>query len=67
MAKEAIREFSGKILGYLEDTGDKIKATDFYGKPLGHYDKRSNKTYDFYGSVVCSGNGASGLILSNKR
>lgn len=66
MAKEAIKEFSGKILGYLEDQGDRIVATDFYGRKLGYYDKRRNVTCDFYGRIVCQGNGASGLVLSAK-
>ena len=32
MSEEIIRNFSGQILGRLEDQGDKIVARDFYGK-----------------------------------
>ena len=34
MAKELIKDFYGKILGRLDDQGDRIVAEDFYGKIL---------------------------------
>lgn len=62
MSEEVIRNFSGQILGRLEDQGDKIVARDFYGKNLGSYNKIDNKTRDFYGMIVSDGNTLAGLI-----
>ena len=46
MAKEYIKDFYGKVLGYLETQGTKTIARDFYGKVLGSYDSRDNFTRD---------------------
>ena len=62
--REAIKDFYGRVLGFIDDQGDKIVATDFYGVRLGHYDKARDTTFDFYGVRVCSGDGTSGLIMS---
>ena len=67
MAKEAIKDFYGRILGWLDDQGSRIIATDFYGRRLGYYDSNQDATYDFYGRRVCSGNGTTGLIMSSKE
>lgn len=66
MAREEIRDFYGKILGYRCDEGQKIVARDFYGKILGYYDKRNNETRDFFGKKICNGDGTAGLIMSAK-
>ena len=62
MAKELIKDFYGKILGRLDDQGDRIVAEDFYGKILGTYNKSDDKTRNFYGMVVSNGNTLTGLI-----
>ena len=62
MAKELIKDFYGKILGRLDDQGNRIVAEDFYGKILGTYSKSDDKTRDFYGRVVSNGNTLAGLI-----
>ena len=62
MSKEYIKNFSGQILGTLEDQDNKIVARDFYGVNLGYYDKTTDRTHDFYGRIVGSGNLLSGLI-----
>lgn len=62
MAKELIKDFYGKILGRLDDQGDRIVAEDFYGKILGTYNKSDDKTRDFYGRVISNGNTLTGLI-----
>lgn len=61
--KEPMKDFYGRIMGWLDDQGDKIVATDFYGRRLGYYDKNRNETRDFYGVYVCSGDATSGLIM----
>ena len=63
MAKEYIRSFSGKVLGYIETfpNGDKA-AYDFYGRKLGSYRKATNTTHDFYGRVLARGDSLNSLI-----
>lgn len=67
MAKELIKDFYGKIMGSIEDRGDKQIAKDFYGKIVGTYYPSSNLTKDFYGKIVGKGNLLAGLILSSKK
>ena len=56
MNKETIRDFYGKIIGYIEtdNIGNKT-VRDFYGKILGYYDKSINATTDFYKRVIARG------------
>ena len=63
MDREVIKDFGGRILGYLEyqSNGD-IIVKDFYFKILGKYDKASNTTKDFYGRILFKGNMAASLI-----
>ena len=61
--REPIKDFYGRVLGWLDDQGDRIIATDFYGRRVGVYDKARNFTSDFYGVRVCSGDGTVGLIM----
>ncbi len=67
MARTPIKDFYGRVIGFLDDQGSQIVATDFYGRRLGHYDKSRNKTFDFYGRLVCEGDGTSGLIMSAQQ
>ena len=62
----AIREFSGKIIGYIDTqpNGDKI-VKDFYRKILGRYDKRLDVTKDFYGRII--GRGDLSAMLFNYK
>ena len=63
MDREVIKDFGGRILGYLEhqSNGD-IIVKDFSLKILGKYDKASNTTKDFYGRILFKGNMAASLI-----
>ena len=66
--KQEIRNFYGKILGYINEeryTGNQI-ATDFYGRQLGKWDKKENVTRDFYGRILAKGNILSSLIYNNE-
>ena len=57
MAKELIRDYKGVVLGsYEEDSQKRIVLRDFYGRILGRYDPKENKTRDFYGRIVGNGN-----------
>ena len=61
--REPIKDFYGRVLGWLEDQGDRIIATDFYGQRVGVYDKVRDFTSDFFGVRVCDGDGTVGLIM----
>ena len=55
--KVPIREFRGKILGWIEDDGQgNQQIRDFVGHILGSYRKSEDKARDFYGRIVGSGN-----------
>ena len=52
-----LRDFYGKILGFLESDADgNQRLRDFYGKILGTYDADADVTRDFYGTIVGRGN-----------
>ena len=63
--REPVRDFYCKVIGWREDMGNRIVSSDFYGKQLGYYDKATNRTHDFYGRVICSGDGTVGLIMQS--
>lgn len=63
MAEEIIREFSGRIIAYIETkpNGDKVVRA-FSRKILGYYYKSRNVTTDFYGRIVAQGDCCTMLI-----
>lgn len=62
-SRETIRDFYGKILGYIEtDTKGNKVARDFYGRVLGRYNKIDNTTRDFYNKIVARGDQVVALI-----
>lgn len=63
-SRETIREFSGRIVGYLdhESNGD-ITVKNFSGTILGKYEARSDSTKDFYGKILYYGNMAPALLV----
>ena len=65
MMKETIKDYYGRILGYIEEDGQRLVAKDYYGKILGYYYKNENKTKDFYGKILYYGNALSALIVNN--
>ena len=67
MSKKTVRDPYGKILGTLEDTGDRIVARDFYGVILGSYRKNDDTTRDFYGRIITKGNAVIGLIMNSSK
>ena len=68
MQKDTIRDFYGRILGYIEtdNKGNKI-VRNFYNQILGYYDKANNVTRDFYKKIVARGDQASGLLYIDKN
>ena len=62
-SKETIRDFYGKILGYIETDAQGNKTVrDFYSKILGRYSKIDNTTRDFYNKIIARGDQAASLI-----
>lgn len=66
--EEIIRDFYGRIIGYVETekSGDKI-FRDFYRRILGYYDKKLNVTRDFYKRIVARGDAGVGLIYAENE
>lgn len=66
--EDVIRDYYGKILGYVETTpsGDKV-FRDFYRRILGYYDKSLNLTRDFYKRVIARGDAGIGLIYAEEE
>ena len=68
MEKETLRDYYGRILGYIEtDNQGNQTVRNFYGKILGKYDKATNTTRDFYGKIIARGNQASSLIYRENK
>lgn len=67
MAKQNIKDFYGRVIGSIEDVGDRVIARDFYNKTLGSYVKAKDKTFDFYGRVISSGDTTVGLIYKEMK
>lgn len=65
--KETVRDFWGRILGYIEtDNNGNKTVRDFWGRILGYYNRSLNVTQDFYKRVIARGDQASSLIGLNK-
>lgn len=67
MSKEFVKDFYGRIMGTIEDQGNKQIARDFYGRILGTYSSSDDFTRDFYGRIVMRGNGLMGLIMGAQK
>jgi len=67
MAKETIKDFSNRIIGYIEtDAKGNKTARDFYNRILGYYDAKQNVTRDFYNRIVARGDAVAGLIYEEE-
>ncbi|MBR6549451.1 MAG: hypothetical protein IKT68_07925 [Clostridia bacterium] len=55
MAREPIKDWTGKIIGFTEWSGNKKWLSDFYGRKLGYYDRSADKTCEFGGRMVGKG------------
>ena len=64
--REPIKLFSGRIIGYIEDQGYRLVATDFGGRVLGYYNKSNNATTDFGGRIIAYGNILAALIWEKR-
>ena len=64
--KQPIRDFYGKVIGFIEDTDKGKTVRDFYGRILGFYDKKNDVTRDFYGKIIAKGDQSS-MLFNYKR
>ena len=68
VSKEPIRQFGGKIIGWVEtDKFGNQLVRNFGGKIIGRYDKINDCTRDFGGKILTKGNTAIGLLYSSKH
>ena len=65
---ETIRDFYGKILGFIEEDmqGNKT-AYNFHRQILGTYNKKENVTRNFLGAIVARGDVTTSLIYENNN
>lgn len=65
MKEQTIKDYYGKILGYIrtETNGDKT-AFDFYRRKLGSWDKKKDITKDWTGRIISKGDSLASLIVS---
>ena len=63
MLGEPVRDFSGKIIAWVEEksNGD-VYVREFSGMILGHYDKACDVTREFSGRIIAQGNQIGMLI-----
>ena len=68
MRTTEIRDFYGKILGYIEEESNGNKtAKNFYRQILGTYNAKENVTKDFYGRIVSRGDTTQSLVYNNNN
>ena len=66
MTKETIRDWTGKILGFIEtDNEGKKTVRKFSGEIVGFYYPKRNVTTDFSGRMIAQGDCSSGLLLNH--
>ena len=63
MQEVVIRDFSGKIIGFVEiDNKGNKTIKNFQRQILGYYDANENVTRDFYRRIIARGD-CSGMLL----
>ena len=60
--KTAIKNASGRTIGYKKVCGSQTIVEDASGKMLGRYDKNTDKTIDSSGKVMYSGDQTTMLV-----
>ncbi len=66
MSREAIKDWTGKVVGWIDkdDRGNKT-IREYNYKIVGKYDSSTNTTRDFHGRVVAKGDHI-GIMLNKK-
>ena len=61
--EQTIRDFTGKIIGYIEiDNKGNKTIRNFYREILGYYDAQQDVTRDFYRRIIARGD-CSGMLF----
>ncbi|MBE7618268.1 hypothetical protein [Gluconacetobacter entanii] len=66
MATEVVRDSSNRVIGYIDDMGDRVLAKGQNGVVIGNYDKILNRTLDASSNIVGNGNLLSALIYNQR-
>ncbi|POF61454.1 hypothetical protein [Novacetimonas maltaceti] len=66
MATELVRDSSNRVIGYIDDLGDRVFAKGQNGIVLGNYDKILDRTLDASSNIVGNGNLLSVLIYNQR-
>ena len=65
ISKEPVREFGGKIIGWVETDADgNQEVRNFIGEIVSRYDAKIKVTRDFYGNILTQGNTAIGHLFN---
>lgn len=65
ISKDPVREFNGKIIGWVEsDLDGNQQVRNFIGTIIAKYDVNLNVTRDFYGKILTRGNTAVGQLFN---
>jgi len=59
-----LRDYSGRLQGWIEKSGGRLEGRDYTGRLKGWYDERNNETRDFTGRLVGRQNVLAALIYS---
>ncbi len=62
--RQELRDFSGRLLGWLERSCGRLEARDYSGRLRGWHDERANETRDYTGRRVGQGNLLAALITA---
>lgn len=64
MARQDLKDKSGKKIGSIEDKPSEQVGFDASGRKKGRYDKKQNATFDASGRKIGTGNLLTNLILA---
>lgn len=62
--RQELRDRSGWLVGWREDSGNRINGRNHAGRLVGWYDPRHDETRDYSGRLVGHGDLLSSLIAS---
>ncbi len=64
MARQELRDFSGRLVGWREQSGNRIEGRDYGGRLKGWYSPSEGATRDYTGRFVGRGDLLTSLITS---
>ena len=62
--RQELRDFGGRLIGWIERSGGRLEARDYSGRLRGWFEERQNETRDFTGRLVGRGNLLAALITA---